>query len=134
MKKFSYCTVMSITLFLAMTDHSFSQGCVAIRGTVGASCMRPIDSGDSSGLLLHINNCYFKSYKHFTGAEEQYKSVDNGTEFINHTYNMDLFLVQTINSVHSVPDKIRTKKTGAYVHGDAAFADYAVNIGMAIRF
>lgn len=38
------------------------------------------------------------------------------------------------NRTQSVPDKIRTDITGIYAQGDAAFADYAVNIGMSIRF
>jgi hypothetical protein len=33
-----------------------------------------------------------------------------------------------------VPDKITTQLTGVYTHGDAAFADYAVNIGANFRF
>lgn len=31
----------------------------------------------------------------------------------------------------SVPDKIQTKKTGVYTQGDAAFADYTINFGVA---
>lgn len=34
----------------------------------------------------------------------------------------------------SVPDKITTQLTGKYTQGDAAFADYAVNIGFSVRF
>ena len=34
----------------------------------------------------------------------------------------------------SVPDKISTELTGIYTHGDAAFADYTVNIGATVRF
>lgn len=34
----------------------------------------------------------------------------------------------------SVPDKISTDLTGKMVHGDAAFADYVVNIGCTVRF
>ncbi|MBD0349656.1 MAG: hypothetical protein ICV51_05540 [Flavisolibacter sp.] len=34
----------------------------------------------------------------------------------------------------SVPDKIRTRVTGTYFQGDAAFADYSVNVGIAVRF
>lgn len=34
----------------------------------------------------------------------------------------------------SVPDKIRTNITGVYAQGDAAFADYTVNIGCSVRF
>jgi hypothetical protein len=38
------------------------------------------------------------------------------------------------NRTQSVPDKISTKLNGKDTHGDAAFADYVVNIGMNIRF
>ena len=34
----------------------------------------------------------------------------------------------------SVPDKIKTAMTGVYSQGDAAFADYTVNIGCSVRF
>ncbi|HVF97831.1 MAG TPA: hypothetical protein VM871_10935 [Flavisolibacter sp.] len=33
------------------------------------------------------------------------------------------------NRTQSVPDKIRTTKTGVYAQGDAAFADYSINFG-----
>lgn len=33
----------------------------------------------------------------------------------------------------SVPDKIRTDITGVYAQGDAAFADYAVNVGISFK-
>jgi hypothetical protein len=38
------------------------------------------------------------------------------------------------NRTQSVPDKITTKLTGVTAHGDAAFADYAINIGATFRF
>ena len=38
------------------------------------------------------------------------------------------------NRTQSVPDLITTAQTGKYTHGDAAFADYAVNIGFSVRF
>lgn len=34
----------------------------------------------------------------------------------------------------SVPDKIRTEVTGVYAHGDAAFADYVINLGVTFNF
>lgn len=34
------------------------------------------------------------------------------------------------NRTQSVPDKIRTEKTGTYFKGDAAFADYSINFGV----
>lgn len=38
------------------------------------------------------------------------------------------------NRVQSYADKNRTNITGVYAKGDAAFADYAVNVGFAFRF
>jgi len=38
------------------------------------------------------------------------------------------------NRTQSVPDKIRTQKTGVYSQGDAAFADYTINFGLAFSF
>lgn len=38
------------------------------------------------------------------------------------------------NRPQSVPDILKTQQTGVYSQGDAAFADYAINIGMSIRF
>jgi len=38
------------------------------------------------------------------------------------------------NRTQSVPDKIRTEKTGVYSQGDAAFADYTINFGVAFSF
>ena len=36
------------------------------------------------------------------------------------------------NRIQSVPDKLRTQKTGVYSQGDAAFADYTVNFGISV--
>ncbi|MEP6928103.1 MAG: hypothetical protein ABI834_10725 [Ginsengibacter sp.] len=38
------------------------------------------------------------------------------------------------NRTQSVADKIQTQLTGAYTQGDAAFADYTVNVGCSVRF
>ncbi|WP_207511593.1 hypothetical protein [Longitalea luteola] len=38
------------------------------------------------------------------------------------------------NRTQSVADKLRTRATGVYAQGDAAFADYLVNIGCSFRF
>ncbi|HVV03191.1 MAG TPA: hypothetical protein VHC96_03170 [Puia sp.] len=38
------------------------------------------------------------------------------------------------NRTQSVPDMITTQLTGKTTHGDAAFADYAINIGLNYRF
>lgn len=38
------------------------------------------------------------------------------------------------NRTQSVPDKITTQRTGKFTQGDAAFADYSINIGVSFRF
>ncbi len=38
------------------------------------------------------------------------------------------------NRTQSNADKLRTAATGVYAHGDAAFADYAINIGASFKF
>jgi hypothetical protein len=38
------------------------------------------------------------------------------------------------NRTQSVPDKIKTQKNGVYSQGDAAFADYTINFGVAFSF
>lgn len=38
------------------------------------------------------------------------------------------------NRTQSVPDKITTARTGVFTQGDAAFADYLINVGVNIRF
>lgn len=38
------------------------------------------------------------------------------------------------NRTQSEGDKIRTRITGVYAQGDAAFADYAVNVGISVKF
>ena len=38
------------------------------------------------------------------------------------------------NRTQSVPDKIRTQLTGVKTQGDAAFADYLINVGLSFKF
>lgn len=33
----------------------------------------------------------------------------------------------------SVPDILKTQQTGVYTHGDAAFADYVINVGIGFK-
>lgn len=40
----------------------------------------------------------------------------------------------TRNRTQSMADKITTANTGKYTKGDAAFADYAINVGLSFRF
>lgn len=49
------------------------------------------------------------------------------------TFFFNLPIAMQRNRTQSVPDKIRTQKTGTYFKGDAAFADYLINIGIMVR-
>ena len=46
--------------------------------------------------------------------------------------NVPVALVR--NRTQSEPDKIRTELTGVFAKGDAAFADYATNLGIIVKF
>jgi hypothetical protein len=52
--------------------------------------------------------------------------------------NVNLFAYVPValsrNRTQSVPDKITTALTGKYTQGDAAFANYSVNIDAAFKF
>ena len=53
--------------------------------------------------------------------------IKSSTYFINLPFSVQR------NRTQSVPDKIRSQKTGVYFKGDAAFADYLVNVGMVVK-
>lgn len=54
-----------------------------------------------------------------------------GTKF---DYYLSVPIAVVRNRTQSYSDKLRTKATNTYVHGDAAFADYSINFGIAYRF
>src|SRR5215831_12299364 len=85
--------VLCISLLVAQFKTN-AQGCVAIKGTAGV-CSRP---SDAKGWELNINNRYFKSYKHFIGKEEQKQRVEEGSNVINHSYEMDITATRILNS------------------------------------
>jgi hypothetical protein len=90
MKSIFIITALS-TLFCL---NSYSQGCVAIKGTAGV-CGRP---SDVKGWELNLNNRYFKSYKHFVGTIEQEHRIKEGSNVINHSYELDITATRTINT------------------------------------
>ena len=58
-------------------------------------------------------------------------SVSYATGMLNFTLNVPYALYR--NRTQSVSDKQRTKDTGTWVQGDAAFADYLVNFNIGFR-
>jgi hypothetical protein len=47
---------------------------------------------------MNINDRYFRSYKHFIGTQEQKQRVQEGSNVINHSEEMDLTLTRILNS------------------------------------
>jgi len=86
--------IISIFFTLGIYQKTFSQGCVAIKGTSGV-CSRP---SDYKGWELNLNNRYFRSYKHFVGTIEQKQRVEEGSNVINHSEELDITATKTLNS------------------------------------
>ena len=86
--------LLLIILTILINEKIKAQGCVAIKGTAGI-CSRP---SDAKGWELNLNNRYFRSYKHFVGTVEQTQRVKEGTQVINHSYELDATATRTLNS------------------------------------
>jgi hypothetical protein len=91
MKRISIILIISFVFIQLKTN---AQGCVAIKGTAGI-CSRP---SDAKGWELNLNNRYFRSYKHFVGTVEQKARVEEGSNVINHSYELDVTATRTLNS------------------------------------
>lgn len=63
-------------------------------------------------------------------------SGEPGVTYAFKKFNVYAFvpIAITRNRTQSIPDKINTANSGKYTQGDAAFADYAMNIGLSLRF
>lgn len=63
-------------------------------------------------------------------------SIEPGITYSFKQFNLYAYVpvAVTRNRTQSVPDIIKTQMTGVYSQGDAAFADYAANVGISFRF
>lgn len=63
-------------------------------------------------------------------------SAEPGIGYFKHNYSVFASVPIALyrNRTQSYEDKQRTEETGTYTQGDAAFADYLVNIGISYRF
>lgn len=63
-------------------------------------------------------------------------SVEPGITYAFKKFNIYAYVpvAVTRNRTQSMGDKITTDLTGKYTKGDAAFADYAMNMGLSLRF
>jgi hypothetical protein len=86
--------IIFISAILLKSQITSAQGCVAIKGMAG-TCSKP---AVTKGWEMNINNRYFKSYKHYVGTVEQKQRVEEGSNVINHSYEMDITATRTLNS------------------------------------
>lgn len=92
-------SILLIAVFSILISNEVSaQGCVAIKGTSGI-CSRPTNT---KGWEINLNNRYFNSYKHFVGTEEQKHRIEKRSNVINHSYELDITALRTLNSRWSV--------------------------------
>lgn len=128
--------IILLVTFLFTQLKSNGQGCVAIKGTAGV-CSRP---SDYTGWELNLNNRYFRSYKHFVGTIEQKQRVEQGSNVINHSEELDITATKTLNSRWSIAlvlpimdfsrsslyehDGVNRNTTHSFGIGDARFAAY----------
>ncbi|MFI5188479.1 MAG: hypothetical protein ACHQF0_17235 [Chitinophagales bacterium] len=128
--------IISIFITFGIYQKTFSQGCVAIKGSFGL-CSRPSDAKDWE---LNLNNRYFRSYKHYVGTIEQKQRIEQGTNVINHSEEFDITAIRTLNSRWSLAmtlpimdysrsslyehDGVNRHVTHSFGIGDARFAAY----------
>lgn len=114
-------TIFTCGLFLLFLSEAHSQGCVAIRHF--SSCSN--NNFDSQFLSkgdwqLGMNYRYFKSFRHFRGAEEEPDRVANGTEVVNHSHSWDFNITLGLNQRWfanlTLPFVINTRSS-LYEHG-----------------
>lgn len=111
--------IASIIIFTSSaTLHA--QGCVAIKGS-GASCMlaHP-ESSNKPEWQFSMSERYFKSFRHFSGTEENKDRLIQGTEVINHTFITDLALTRIFNDRWSLlidAPVISNARSSLYEHG-----------------
>ena len=97
MKKI-FSILLSAFFIILISANASAQGCVAIKGTAGI-CSRP---ADAKGWEMNLTNRYFRSYKHFVGTAEQKQRVEEGSNVINHAYELDITATRTFNSRWSI--------------------------------
>ncbi len=112
--------IVLLSACIAMNNAVRSQGCVAIKGN-GASCMmvHPEESS-KAGWQFSTSGRYFKSFRHFSGTEENKQRLIDHSEVINHTTVIDLALTRVLNDRWSfmidVPI-INNGRSSLYEHG-----------------
>jgi hypothetical protein len=111
--------IIVLAIALIAQYSSNAQGCVAIRST-GNVCMNHPDEKDKAGWQLSTNFRYFKSFRHFSGTEENKQRLIDKSEVINHQASMDFALTRIVNDRWSFMIDIpilSNARSSLYEHG-----------------
>lgn len=100
-----------VLIYVMHQSELIAQGCVAIRST-GAVCTK---QDRRPGYILSVEPGVSYAFRKLVAFATIPVAIEH-------------------NRTQSNADKLRTAATGIYAHGDAAFADYVVNIGCSFRF
>jgi hypothetical protein len=99
---------------------TFAQGCIAIRSTGGNSMLAHPDKDNEKSWSFSASSRYFRSFRHFSGTEENKSRQTQGTEVINHQWSLDLALIRTLSNRWSllldVPI-LANSRSSLYEHG-----------------
>ena len=116
-------SVCIFILFLTIafnTQNLSAQGCVAIKGNA-TSCMSiHADSTNVSGWQFASSGRYFRSFRHFSGTEENKDRLVQKTEVINYTSVFNLSLTRILNNRWSVMMDLpisNNVRSSLYEHG-----------------
>jgi hypothetical protein len=103
-----------------MCHFAFTQGCIAIHSTGSSGMLSPSTDSVASGWLLSSAVRYFKSFRHFSGTEEEKERIKNGTQVINYQFSMDISVTRILNNRWSLLVNLpilSNTRSSLYEHG-----------------
>ena len=116
MKKLLILVIVS----LFIVTYANAQGCVAVRSS-GAFCTKQdAMTHNGKGWQLNLGYRYFRSFRHYRGDEEQKERLEQNTEVINWSNNLDISLVRNFDSRWSMAlnvPVISNVRSSLYEHG-----------------
>lgn len=111
--------LLAVMVIVLSIDKTNAQGCVAIRSTGNMTITHP-DDKDQASWQLGINARYFRSFRHFSGTEENKQRLIDNSEVINHQTSIDLTLTRIVSDRWSymvdVP-VLSNARSSLYEHG-----------------
>ena len=117
--------IIIATIFIAISllcsNKAIAQGCVAVRSNGNITMAHPLDTTAENGMWqLSLATRYFKSFRHFSGLEENKQRLIEHSEVINHQASFDFALTRIINDRWSymvdVPI-LSNSRSSLYEHG-----------------